>query len=182
MFRVSVSTLRHYEKIGLLAPEYVDPATGYRSYSTRQFECLNTIRYLRALEMPLEQIRDFLQDREVGKIQGMLLQQRQALQAGVFLPRGEHGVHPQLFAQLQGGKGVPAHVKGPVEGETFPCPVAQLHQLGQALPVQVPRGGEEARDYGVRAGLQQGGGVLQQQRELLPGVEEIPKPLSLIHI
>ncbi len=30
MFRVSVSTLRHYEKIGLLAPEYVDPlqATG----------------------------------------------------------------------------------------------------------------------------------------------------------
>ena len=79
MFRVSVSTLRHYEKIGLLAPEYVDPATGYRSYSTRQFECLNTIRYLRALEMPLEQIRDFLQDREVGKIQGMLLQQRQAV-------------------------------------------------------------------------------------------------------
>lgn len=68
MFRVSVSTLRHYEKIGLLAPEYVDPATGYRSYSTRQFECLNTIRYLRALEMPLEQIRDFLQDREVGKL------------------------------------------------------------------------------------------------------------------
>ena len=79
MFRVSVSTLRHYEKIGLLAPEYVDPATGYRSYSTRQFECLNTSRYLRALEMPLEQIRDFLQDREVGKIQGMLLQQRQAV-------------------------------------------------------------------------------------------------------
>ena len=59
MFRVSVSTLRHYEKIGLLAPEYVDPATGYRSYSTRQFECLNTIRYLRALEMPLEQIPGF---------------------------------------------------------------------------------------------------------------------------
>ena len=49
MFRVSVSTLRHYEKIGLLAPEYVDPATGYRSYSTRQFECLNTIRYLPSL-------------------------------------------------------------------------------------------------------------------------------------
>lgn len=79
MFRVSVSTLRHYEKIGLLAPEYVDPASGYRYYSTRQFECLNTIRYLRALEMPLDQIRDFLQHREVEKIQEMLLQQRQAV-------------------------------------------------------------------------------------------------------
>ena len=58
MFRVSVGTLRHYEKIGLLAPEFVAPDTGYRYYSTRQLECLNTIRYLRVLEMPLEQIRE----------------------------------------------------------------------------------------------------------------------------
>ena len=69
MFRVSVGTLRHYEKIGLLAPEFVAPDTGYRYYSTRQLECLNTIRYLRVLEMPLEQIREFLQNREVEKIQ-----------------------------------------------------------------------------------------------------------------
>ena len=34
MFRVSVGTLRHYEKIGLLAPEFVAPDTGYRYYST----------------------------------------------------------------------------------------------------------------------------------------------------
>ena len=31
MFRVSVGTLRHYEKIGLLAPEFVAPDTGYLS-------------------------------------------------------------------------------------------------------------------------------------------------------
>ena len=33
MFRVSVGTLRHYEKIGLLAPEFVAPDTGYHSKS-----------------------------------------------------------------------------------------------------------------------------------------------------
>ena len=49
LFHLSVSSLRHYETIGLLTPEYTDPATGYRYYGPRQFEVLNTIRYLRAL-------------------------------------------------------------------------------------------------------------------------------------
>ena len=56
LFHLSVSSLRHYEALGLLTPERVDPNTGYRSYSIRQFEVLNTIRYLRALDMPLEEI------------------------------------------------------------------------------------------------------------------------------
>lgn len=51
MFHLSVGSLRHYERIGLVMPEYVDQETGYRYYSTRQFECLNTIRYLRVLDM-----------------------------------------------------------------------------------------------------------------------------------
>lgn len=79
MFRVSVGTLRHYEKLKLLEPEYVDPSSGYRYYSARQVECLSTIRYLRALEMPLDQIRDFLQNREVETIQEMLRQQKQVV-------------------------------------------------------------------------------------------------------
>ena len=65
MFHLSVSSLRHYEKAGLLQPERVDTETGYRYYSVRQFECLNTIRYLRVLGMPLEQIADFLKNRDV---------------------------------------------------------------------------------------------------------------------
>ena len=52
-FHLSVSTLRHYEDRGLVIPERVDSETGYRYYGPRQFEILNTIRYLRALDMPL---------------------------------------------------------------------------------------------------------------------------------
>lgn len=77
LFRLSVSSLRHYEEIGLLLPEYTDPSTGYRYYSTKQFEVLNTIRYLRALDMPLLEIADFLQNRDVDRMEEKLRQQRE---------------------------------------------------------------------------------------------------------
>lgn len=77
LFHISVSILRHYDRIGLLKPEYTDSRTGYRYYSVRQFECLNTIRYLRALDMPLEQISRFLQNRDVDIIHDLLLKQKE---------------------------------------------------------------------------------------------------------
>ncbi len=52
LFHISVSSLRHYENVGLLAPEYTDPSSGYRYYSVEQFEILNTIRYLRPHPLP----------------------------------------------------------------------------------------------------------------------------------
>ena len=75
LFHLSVGTLRHYEKQGLLQPEYIDPETGYRYYSTRQFESLNTIRYLRVLD----QIADFLKNRDINHIQELLRQQKEAV-------------------------------------------------------------------------------------------------------
>ena len=30
LFHLSVSSLRHYENVGLLTPEYIAPGTGYR--------------------------------------------------------------------------------------------------------------------------------------------------------
>jgi len=77
LFHVSAGTLRHYEKIGLLQPEYTDPDTGYRYYSVRQFECLNTIRYLRALDMPLENIMQFLENRYLDHMCRLLQRQRE---------------------------------------------------------------------------------------------------------
>lgn len=76
LFHISLGSLRHYEKIELLKPEYVDPQSGYRYYSTRQFECLNTIRYLRALDTPLGQITDFLGNRNLDGIRNILMRQK----------------------------------------------------------------------------------------------------------
>lgn len=79
LFHLSVGSLRHYEKAGLLSPEYIDPETGYRYYSTRQFEVLNTIRYLRVLDMPLTQIAEFLKNRDVEHIQELLQAQKETV-------------------------------------------------------------------------------------------------------
>lgn len=79
MFHLSVSSLRHYETIGLLTPEYIDSQSGYRYYCTRQFEVLNTIRYLRALDMPLQEISDFMKNRDVERMEEKLLQQKRAV-------------------------------------------------------------------------------------------------------
>lgn len=77
MFHLSVGTLRHYEKNGLIKPAYIDNGSGYRYYSTQHFEVLNTIRYLRTLDMPLEEIREFLENRNISSIQNMLKSQRE---------------------------------------------------------------------------------------------------------
>ena len=79
LFHISISSLRHYEAIGLLIPAYISPDSGYRYYGTEQFEVLNTIRYLRALDMPLSEIEDFLRNKEIGRIEEKLLQQKQAV-------------------------------------------------------------------------------------------------------
>lgn len=77
MFHLSVSSLRHYENIGLLRPEYISPESGYRYYGTEQFEILNTIRYLRTLDMPLGEIENFLKNRDVNNMEEKLLQQKE---------------------------------------------------------------------------------------------------------
>lgn len=79
LFHISVSSLRHYEDLGLVAPEYIDPDSGYRYYSTRQFEVLNSIRYLRVLDMPLGEIADLLKNRDVDRMEEKLLSQKQAV-------------------------------------------------------------------------------------------------------
>ena len=79
LFHLSVSSLRHYEAIGLLKPERIDPTTGYRYYSVRQFNALNVIRYLRVLDMPLDEIAAFLQNRDVAKAEAMVMKLKEAV-------------------------------------------------------------------------------------------------------
>jgi DNA-binding transcriptional MerR regulator len=49
-------TLRHYHRIGLLEPAYVDLDTGHRRYGTDQISTAQVIRRFRSLDMPLEEI------------------------------------------------------------------------------------------------------------------------------
>lgn len=80
LYHVSVGTLRHYEQMGLLKPEYTDPATGYRYYSVRQLEQLTNIRYLRALDLPLDEITAYMNNRDIDTIQDAMRRQKALVQ------------------------------------------------------------------------------------------------------
>ncbi|MEV0607885.1 helix-turn-helix domain-containing protein [Polymorphospora rubra] len=60
MTGVSDRTLRHYDKIGLLAPAAVDRVTGYRWYGVAELTRLERIRGLQRLGLSLRQITDVL--------------------------------------------------------------------------------------------------------------------------
>ena len=63
---VSVKALRHYHEVGLLAPAWVDPDSGYRRYSIEQVPVAQVIRRLRDLGMPLEEIGTVIRAPDVG--------------------------------------------------------------------------------------------------------------------
>lgn len=53
---VTVKTLHHYEKLGLITPLRVDEWTGYRYYSAAQLQTMETIRRFKELGFSLEEI------------------------------------------------------------------------------------------------------------------------------
>ena len=57
MYNLSIQTLRHYDKIGLLSPAYTNPKTGYRYYSIQQFVKIDFIKHGKALGMTLDEIK-----------------------------------------------------------------------------------------------------------------------------
>ena len=58
--QLSVKTLRHYHRVGLLTPADIDADTGYRRYTTDQLPTAQIIRRFRDLNMPLHHIQAVL--------------------------------------------------------------------------------------------------------------------------
>ena len=74
---VSPRTLRYYDDIGLLSPDWIDPSTGYRWYEPQQIHRLHRILALRDLGVRLIEISRLLeQDVGVDELRRILLMQR----------------------------------------------------------------------------------------------------------
>ena len=54
---LSVKALRHYHEVGLLVPAAIDTESRYRRYDAMQAGDAQLIRRLRALDMPIDEIR-----------------------------------------------------------------------------------------------------------------------------
>jgi len=64
---LTIKTLRHYHDVGLLEPIRVDRSSGYRYYRADQIATAQTIRRLRELEMPVEQVKGVLHAADAGE-------------------------------------------------------------------------------------------------------------------
>ena len=76
--RISIRMLRHYDELGLLTPETIDPFTGYRYYSEAQLFAAGRISALKDMGFKLCDAAEVLrcwEDREA--LEGCLLAQRE---------------------------------------------------------------------------------------------------------
>ena len=72
--RVSIATLRLYDRMGLLKPSYRDTESNYRYYDIRQTSRLDIIRYLQNLGMSLAEIQALLEKEDIILIEQKLIE------------------------------------------------------------------------------------------------------------
>jgi DNA-binding transcriptional MerR regulator len=98
---LSVKALRAYHEAGILVPARIDPATGYRSYHATQLTDAAVIQRLRALDVPLDRVREVVHARDPAVTERVLTEHTAAMQA-----RLEDVT--RIVSELQAGVGLPA--------------------------------------------------------------------------
>lgn len=76
---ISEQTLRLYDREGLLSPLHRDEKTGYRYYDIRQSAQLDMIQYMKALGMPLKEIKTHMSRWDTGRMKQLLRANRDAI-------------------------------------------------------------------------------------------------------
>lgn len=78
---VTVKALRHYARLGLFKPAWIDRYSGYRYYNLGQLPRLNRILALKQLGFSLDQVRGLLdKDLSADELRGMLRMKRVELE------------------------------------------------------------------------------------------------------
>ncbi|TKI94794.1 MerR family transcriptional regulator, partial [Bacillus cereus] len=83
---------------GIFHPSTVDPQTNYRYYTIDQFSLLDTIKFLRQLNIPLKEIKKYIDERNpayalnlLEKQQEMMLKKQREIEYA--LAKMEHRIH-----------------------------------------------------------------------------------------
>jgi DNA-binding transcriptional MerR regulator len=99
---LTAKALRHYDAVGLLVPAVTEPRTGYRRYHADQLGTARLIRRLRALDLPVAEVRRLLglHITDPAALTGALRGHRRRLEARVT--RLQRQVH-DLDHLLEGG-------------------------------------------------------------------------------
>ena len=76
---VTKHTLFHYDEIGIFSPE-LKSANGYRYYSAAQLDVFDVITILKELDMPLKEIKSYLDRRSPQELVILLEQEQQVIE------------------------------------------------------------------------------------------------------
>ena len=79
MHNIPESTLRYYDDKGIFHPAIVDSQTNYRYYTIDQFSMLDTIKFLRQLNIPLKEIKRYIDERTPAFAMDLLEKQEEML-------------------------------------------------------------------------------------------------------
>lgn len=83
--KLSIKVLRHYDRMGLLKPDYIDPFTGYRYYSSLQLGLVNRILSLREAGFSLKEISDlFHHTKTMDQITSLIEKKRRNIEMQIF--------------------------------------------------------------------------------------------------
>jgi len=102
---LSIKTLRHYHRVGLLEPADVDRFTGHRRYTTDQIPAAQVIRRFRELDMPIEEIRGVLSAPDIQARNELIAAHLSRLEEGLARTRGAVAALRDLLGDPQD----PAH-------------------------------------------------------------------------
>ncbi len=72
MHGINKKTLMWYDEIGLFKPAFINPENGYRCYNYYQSPVLETILLLRELEVPINEVHNFMKDRSAQNLKNLL--------------------------------------------------------------------------------------------------------------
>jgi len=71
LFNISADTLRHYDKLDILKPQYNDK-NNYRYYNVRSFFKLSRILFLKSLNISLSEIKMYLKNKNTNSLLNLL--------------------------------------------------------------------------------------------------------------
>lgn len=80
---INKKTLMWYDEIGLFKPALVNPENGYRFYSYHQSSLLETILLLRELDVSIDEIQNFMNDRCAESLSKLLAEKIAGLDAKI---------------------------------------------------------------------------------------------------
>lgn len=107
--KLSIKTLRYYEKVGILKPVFIDKQNGYRFYDTKQLTEISKIISLRQIGMSIYDIKEFLKEhneeillKRKQEIESNILESKDQLQRINYLLEGKNMTYEAIVKDLPG--------------------------------------------------------------------------------